>query len=492
MPFHAEYSSYRWPNIVLEPAQQHQQHHRGFYKYGDAILTYDRIADNFQTIKVPAYSSGDNSRCFLNEPVKFLNTKSIKCLRSINELCSYNNRLMLQLLSSQIRPPKMMTATKLTADQEASSEEAFNILVESCKHSSDNCTQISYVNDASGSSNKDAEVLEFLGDEVYENIKIEFVINGTKIASATAKFTCRNNLICGNNDDLDPTKLIQNIEVRFRNLNDAEKGEKRTRDSPSHRGFNVGDTIFASRLRPINESAPSSSELIFDYFRNDTPTSADFYNLRLPDVGGGGGKCLMDTHDVVRFNENSQTKCTLELTRDGNSNFTVCQQFQHQLIHFLQSNLNLTSNYSLDGYLSDVFISKFWTPSKDVSSWARVSFIKMPLWNPEMQESESEKIISCSNMVTAANYKFLYTTRKTSGANRYQHIIENLHIEFNKVEKMHFSLAEDKTYFVDIKINVQFTNSNFKTVKNFATNNFASHFHIIHFLCITFFVVTIN
>lgn len=390
---------------------------------------------------------------------------------------------MLQLLNSQIRPPKMMSAAKSTTDQEASSEEAFNILVESCKHSSDNCTQISYVNDASG--NKDVEVLEILGDEVYENIKIEFVINGTKISSATARFTCRNNLICGNNDDLDPTKLIQNIEVRFRNFNDAEIGEKRTRDSPPPRGFNVGDTIFASRLRPINESAPSSSELIFDYFRNDTPTSADFYNLRLPE-SGGGGKCLTDTHDAIRFNENSQTKCTLELTRDGNSNFTVCQQFQHQLIHFLHSNLNLTSNYTLDGYLSDVFISKFWTPSRDVSSWARVSFIKMPIWSPEMQESE--KIIICSNMVTAANYNFLYTTRK-SGAHRYQFIIENLQVEFKMIEKMQFSEEETRQHVdIQIQINVQFTNSNFKTVKNFAINIFATHSHIIHFLSIIFMV----
>lgn len=515
MPFHVEYASYRWPKILLEPDQQqmppqHQQQHsdNNFYKYGDAIVTYNRKTENFQTIKVPTYTMGDNSRCFLNEPVKFLNTQSIKCLRSINELCSYNNQLMSQLLNSQMfhfRPPSMNmkaspTSTTKMTDQEASddgggSETAFNIVVESCKHSFDNCTQISYVNDANGKntsnstagSSKEVEVLEFLGDDVYENIQIEFVINGTKIVSASAKFTCRNNLICGNNDDLDPTKLVQNIEVQFRNFNenddDAEKGEKRIRDAPHRhfRGFNDGDIILVSRQRPINETAPSTSDLVLDFFRNDTSASNDHFNLKLPDAQDGG-KCLIDkNYDVVRFNENSQTRCTVELRRDENLNFTVCQHFQHQLIHFLFSTLNLTSNYSLDGYLSDVFISKFWTPSRDVSSsWTRVSFIKMPLWNVEMQESE--KIITCLNMVTAANYKFIYSTRKISGANRYQHIIENLHVEFEQIEEIKF-LSDDDYQHVDIQINVQFINKKLHdNVKNFAVNNIANY----HFLFIIF------
>lgn len=239
-----------------------------FYKYGDAILTHDRKAESFQTIKVPAaFDIGDNSRCMLSEPVKFLNTKSIKCLRSINELCSYNNQLMLQLLNSHLlqRPPKTTTASSTASPP----VETFGVVVESCKHSSDNCTQVSYVNDGG----EDVEVIELLGDEVYENIQIEFVVNGTKIVSASAKFTCRNNLVCGNSDDLDPTKLIQNIEVRFRNFNEAKKGVERIRDSS--RGYNDGDAIFASRLRPLNESAPSS-ELAFDFFRNDTQTG-DFH-----------------------------------------------------------------------------------------------------------------------------------------------------------------------------------------------------------------------
>lgn len=189
-------------------------------------------------------------------------------------------------------------------------------------------------------------------------------------------------------------------------------------------------------------------------------------------------------HDVVRFNENSQTKCMVELTRDENSNFTVCQQFQHQLIHFLYSTMNLTSNYSLDGYLSDVFTSKFWSPNRDVSSWTRVSFSNMPLWNPKIHESE--KITICSNMVTSANYKFFYSSYKTSGVKRYHHKIENLHVEFGQLDELLFDGEENKTVKVNIQINVQFINENLKTVKSLALPIFASN--LVYF-CMIFMAV---
>ena len=115
------------------------------YKFGDVIFTYDQKIESFQTIKIPAYNiGGDNSQCMLNEPVKFLNSKSIKCLRTISELCSYNNGLMSQLINSQLfrRPSKSYAAS---STNEEASVETFNVVVESCKHSLDsfNCSQIS-------------------------------------------------------------------------------------------------------------------------------------------------------------------------------------------------------------------------------------------------------------------------------------------------------------------------------------------------------------
>jgi uncharacterized protein YqiB (DUF1249 family) len=419
-------------------------------------------SEKFETLKVPAYSIGDNSRCFLSEPVKFLKSKSIKCLRSINELCAYNNALMLQLLNAQHRPRKM------TASQEAAAQE-FAIVIESCKHTHDNCTQISYVNDGSIS----AEVLESLGDDVYEDIHFSFVINDTKIVSATVKFGCNNELTCSA-DDLEPSpKITQAIRIDFVNANE-NRAERRVR--MKSRGYNNDEMMVASRRRPLNETA-TASEMVFDYFRND---SLGNFHMRLPQ--SRRGKCTLneddvDQFDAIRFNENSQTSCRVELTRDASVNATVCQQAQQQLIHFLFNTLNLTSNYSRDSYSSDVFVSKVWTPQFDYDAWTRVSVHNVPHWSPEMHESE--KMLTCGHIITSANYKFHYSTIKTSGTSKYEHFIELALVEFGHVDELQMPSDDDNgTTSVEIQINVQFINLSQKTVKNHASvmDNMSLHF----------------
>jgi hypothetical protein len=409
-------------------------------------MAYDMRSEKFQSIKVPAYTVGDSARCFLTEPVKFLKSKSIKCLRSISDLCSYNNGLMLQLLNAQHRPRRM------TASREASAD-VFAIVIESCKHTHGNCTRISYANDS-------AEVLELLGDDVYEDIHLAFVTNDTKILSATVKFGCSNELTC-DGDDFEPSpKLMQTIRIDFVNANENPR-ERRVR--MKSRGYNNDETIVASRHRPLNES-DSASEMVFDYFRNDTDSN---FQLVLP--RSERGKCKSDQFDAIRFNENSQTSCRAELTRDASSNFTVCQQIQHQLIHFLFGALNLTSNYSRDGYLSDVHVSKFWTPRFGVEAWSRVSVHNMPQWSPEMQESE--KMLTCSHIITTANYKFLYSTVKTSGTKKHENFIESVLVEFGHVDELHVPLDDENgtTTHVEVRINVQFVNLFQKAVKNHAS-----------------------
>lgn len=454
MPYHTEYSSYKWPKIThrraLETADELSSH--DFYKFGDAIVTYDTRSEKYQTLNVPALTIGDSSNCFLTEPVKFLKSKSIQCLRSYGELCTYNNNLMTQLMHTRLfhRPPKS-TPQEMT--------EVFSIVIESCKHTYFNCTQISSINVVADRSinsklSNVEEIQEFLYDDVYEDIQLTFLINDTKILSATIKFGCHNELVCNNNDQLETTKIIQNIKINFVNVN--ENGMER-RIRKKQRGYNNDELIITSRLRPLNESiTPSSNtEMFFDYFRNGTLENESC--LRLPGISMNG-KCMMDrTHyDTVKFNENSHTSCSVELTRDGNSNFTLCQQFQHQLMNHLFHTLNLTLNYTLDGYASDVYISKFWTPQYDGKSWTRASLYNMPLWSPEMQESE--KFVICTGLITSANYKFLYSTFKASGAKKYEHTIENLIIEFGKLDELKVPVDEDNQLIqnVEIEIDVQF------------------------------------
>lgn len=464
MPYYTEYSSYKWPKIIQN--QESEPHYelssQEFYKFGDTVITYDTRSEKYSAINVPAITIGDYSNCFLTEPVMFLKSKSIQCLRSYNELCSFNNNLMTQLMHSRLfqRPPKSSTS------QEGS--DTFNIIIESCKHSYDNCTQITISN-----RSKIDEIQEYLYDDVYEDIQLTFLINDTKILSATIKFGCHNDLICNNNDELETTKIIQNIHIKFINVNENRK-ERRIRKK--RRGYSDNELIIASRLRPLNESitVPSSStEMIFDYFRNDSSVDKSYF-LTLPEITENG-RCVMsdDKHDLVRFNENSYTLCTAELTGDLNSNFTICQQFQHQLMNFLFSAVNLTTNYTLDGYKSDVFVSKFWTPQYDKSSWIQTSLHNIPLWSPEMQENE--KVLTCSNLVTAASYKFLYSTSKSSGVKKYEHHIENLIVAFDKLEELQFTVDDENqtTQAVSIQINVQFVNLFHKNHANAASVTYA-------------------
>ncbi|KAG5683637.1 hypothetical protein PVAND_012908 [Polypedilum vanderplanki] len=460
VPFHVEYSKYEWPKNLLASQNLEPQHREtlsshDFYKYGDAIMAYDLKSEKYEPINVPASTIGEDSRCFLTEPVKFLKSKSIKCLRSINALCSYNAELMLQLLNAQHRPRKMTAMS--------SSKDVFDVVIESCKHTHNNCTQISttYAND-NGSSSINAEVLELLTEDVYEDIHFKFLINDTKILSATVKFGCNNELTC-NVDDFEPSpKIMQTIEIEFVNINE-NRNEKRVR--MKSRGYKNDETIFASRYRPLNDTA-NASEMIFDYFHNDTKN----FIMKLPQIKHGSKCHLMnDQYDQISFNENSQISCRVELTRDANINFTICQQAQQQLIHFLFNTLNLTSNYSRDGYLSDVYVSKFWTPRFDVDSWTRVSVHNMPYWSPEMQESE--KMLTCSHIITTANYKFFYSTVKTSGTKKYENFIKSVLVEFGHVDELQLPPIDDDNNtmtHVDIQINVQFIGLSQKTVKNHA------------------------
>lgn len=481
IPYHTEYSSYKWAKVIKSVALEH--HHEIInelsshesYKFGDAIMTYDTRSEKYQTIDIPALTIGDSSNCFLTEPVMFLKSKSIQCLRSQSDLCSYNNNLLSQLMHTRLfhRPPKS------TSSQEMS--DVFNIVIESCKHTFDNCTQISSMNVGDRSINNKfnaEEIRKYLNDfddDVFEDIHLTFHINDTQIISATVKFGCHNELTCSNNDELETTKIIQNIQINFVNANE-NRMERRIRKK--ERGFNDNELIIASRFRPLNESITSptsSTEMIFDYFRNDTIDNKSFF-MRLPGIAANG-KCLMDdTHnDAMRFNENSQTLCTVELTRDLISNFTICQQFQHQLMSYIFSPLNLTLNYTLDGYVSDVYVSKFWTPRYDKNAWKHISLVNVPLWSPEMLENE--KNLTCTDLVTSANYQFFYSTVKASGARKYEHFIENVLIEFGRLDELQFQLDDENqtTQNVKIQINVQFLNLFHKNHANIVSmmNTFA-------------------
>lgn len=324
-----------------------------------------------------------------------------------------------------------MTETREAAD-------VFSINLRSCRHTFVNCTQIT------------AEETDLIGDEVFDEVRMEFVINDTSIASATVTFLSHDELLCGT-DELGPTKIIQTVDVSFKNLN-----ENRDRNVRKHsRGYKVDELILASRLRPVNESV-TDGEMVLDYFRNETSADTDFH-MKLPEVRDG--MCVLDdgVHDLVRFNENSQTICSVELVRDEKLNETACQQFQRQIVRHLFNTLNLTSNYTQDGFASDIYVSKFWSPSYDVASWARVDVHNIPAWSTEMRETE--KAVICSGIATSATYSIFSSRVRSAGSRKYLNVIEGLKVEFGQVDEINFPLdSENQTAIVQLLIQVQFIN----------------------------------
>lgn len=436
-----------------------------FYKYGDAIMAFNTKSETLDTIKIPATLT--DSTCYLREPLKFLNSKTVKCLKSVNELCAYNNNLMLQLVNSQLfhRPSKM------TETREASDVVSINI--QSCKHTFGNCTKISANEDG-------AEDSELLGDEVFDEIRMEFVINATIITSATVTFFSHDDLVCGV-DEIGPSRIIQTVDVRFTDV--SETREKRIRKKA--RGYDDEELILASRLRLVNLTA-TEGETVLDYFRNDTNPDVNFH-MKIPAVRKG--KCVLNDnlYDLVRFNEHSQTMCTVELVRDEKLNETTCQQFQHQIVHFLFNTMNLTSNYTQDNFAADVFVSQFWSPRYDVASWKRVDVQNVPAWSPEMRETE--KSFVCSNLPTFIKYSFYSSRVRTSSTKRYQNVIESVAVEFGQVEETKFLIDdENQTAKVDVVIQVHFFNAYEKLVKNGARSvNSEIRFAIFSILVIFLF-----
>lgn len=406
-------------------------------------MTFDTKAERLDTIKIP--SSLSDTTCYLLEPIKFLDAKTSKCLKSVNSICSYNNRLMRQLFNSQL----FHQPSKMTEMREAS--DVFSINIRSCKHSFINCTQITLNEDGI------AEASELMGDELFDEIRMEFVINDTSISSLQVTFLTHDDLVCGI-EELGPTKVIQTIDIRFANEN--EKRETRIRKKS--RGYNDEELILSSRYRPINESA-TDGEWTFDFFNNGT-IDVDFH-MKIPE--SHGGRCVLneDVNDSIRLNENSLTFCTVELARDEKLNETSCQQFQRQIIRFLFSTMNLTANYTQDNYVSDVYVSKFWSPRFDVISWTRVDVGNIPPWSPEMRETE--KFLTCSNVATSITYSIYSSRVRATRTKKYENIIEGVAVEFGHVEELKFPIDDDnQTANVEIQVQVQFFNSKEKGSKN--------------------------
>lgn len=399
-----EYSTYKWPKLNV--AELKPKDEGSFYKYGD-VLKFHGKNDNLEVINIPTTFTG--SSCVLMEPLKFLETKTIECLKSVNDLCSFNSNLLLHLQS-------LSTTSKMKT--------GFNI--KTCDRNLGNCSEASHV-----------EAIEVEGDELFDEIKILFEIKGASLVSVNITMFCSSDLFCGY-EEFFHQKVIQTIDIKFNDLN-----ENRTRQVKNLRGYETGKSILVSRLRLLNESNIDQGS-IFDYFHNDTKNNSDIY-LKVPQVREGNCVLAEDVYDEIRFNENIQIVCLVMLHQSENSNET-CQQNQRQIMHHLFNPFNLTANST-----QDLFISRYWSPSYD--KWTKIILLNAPSLKPQLSDEKNSFV--CEKLVTFVKYS-IYSSRVKTTKNKYENVIDDVRVEFSSMPESQMKEQTQNNQTVEVTIQVQF------------------------------------
>ncbi|CAO1395248.1 unnamed protein product [Diamesa serratosioi] len=438
--YHDEYESYKWYQESTEDVQQKFDIANEFYKFGDEILTFDLKSEKVNVLLLPATLT--DTTCHVHEPVKFLNSKTVKCLKTINEILNYNDNLTKRLLNVQLfrRPLKTLTTVR--------EGDLLNVTIITCKHTLNNCTNFVF----NETSTEDLNLME-TDDELYQDIFIHIGINDTIILNVTVYLISYDTLLLNSDLLLDDhiMNIIQKIEVKFENYHKSPKNLIRKRI----RGYNIEEQILASQYRPLNESA-AILENVLDYFRNDSHQITNDYILKLPE--SRNGQCVLNgkIYDQIRFNENTHRMCKVNFNLDGKLNNSTCQIIQSQILHFLIPMLNLTAN-NTDNFRSNIYVSKNWSPQYQITSWKRMDLNNIPDFNPEVQEIE--KFLTCSKIPTSISYKIYSTRIRTSGTKKYENVIEKVEADFGNLKDIKlYGENENKTVQVEININVQFFN----------------------------------
>lgn len=425
---HVEYRSYKWPQASTDDHEPPHEILHDFYKFDDEIIAFDpRTEQVSTTIMVPMAFA--DSLC-LSDSVKFLKSTSVTCLASISQLCSYNTNLIQQLLNLRLfRQPSKRAESREGSD-------AFGINIQACKHSFADCTRIIA---------SDQDELEMLSDEVFDEIRMEFLVNGTSVTAASVSFVSNEDLVCGV-EEYGPKRVVQKFDVIFKSV--AEASPRRIRNVA--RGYNNLEMISASRLCLVNETV-TDGETILDYLKNGTDAEEDFY-LKIPTSRKGFCVLTNATFDFLRFNENSLSSCKLALTKNDQLNSTWCEQIKQQIFHhqlsMLRVNFNSTKSYS------DLFVSKYWSPRADIASWARVELENFPPTTSETPETEN----SCSNIASSIRYNFFTSRKRSFKTRRYDYRIERVVIALEGApQERNFDIDNDnKTAEIALQIQVQF------------------------------------
>lgn len=384
------------------------------YKYGDELLFFESKSEMVGPISMPGSSS-----CW-KEPIKFLRSTRVKCLKTLSNFCSFNSELIAKLVNSQVLPSPSQIEKKEMMH-------GFSLKVQSCKQSFFNCTPF------------EAEVE---ATDAFDEIHLEFLVNDTSLVSGTASLVVNEDLSCLS-DDLEPhAKVVQIFEVKFRNIN--EKREKRVRTHS--RGYKDSELIYISRQFLRNESIPNGEKYL-EYF-HENETDIEDFSLKIPK--SLNGKCVLtkDDYDLIRFNENSLTFCKVLLEKNDTMNETLCKQIQLHLSNYFFNLMNLTFNGSSVSFANNILVSKYYPPNYD--AWVKLDIFGVPSTSTELQTNANKQF--CTNIFREIKFSF-YSNR--------ENVIQRLSVEFGTADFLLAMDNENQTLSADISMKSQFFNQDF-------------------------------
>lgn len=419
----SEYSNYQWQTIrKVEKNFSHEN-----YKKGVEVIMFNNKSDYFHPVTIPS-SFTESSSCLLREDLKFLQPKTIKCLRLVKEACSYAKTFLMQFFESDI----LQTPRKASSDIKT-----VNTSFEHCELFHENCTKM---------NGNFSEISTILDTICIDNITVKFTTNSSTImnVSIIASSSGEKSVPCDPEDS--SLKIIQTIEITFEEVNSTiTKFIKR-----KPRGYEDGDMLLITHLNLINESDPNS-EKVFDLFRNDSLITEDDLRLKIPQ--SRNGKCALT--DEVRFNENSLIRCNVELDSNPQVNQSICQHYQLQIMDFLFHSINLTSNYTKENFVSNIYVAKSWLPVNNLARWTRVDLKGIPSWTPDERIDAKNVSIACINMPTKVSYSVKSSKQFSADAKKYDNVIEQITVEIETNGEIDLKPSDD-TKIVKIEVRTHF------------------------------------
>ena len=391
--------SYTWPEIKADNSKSYSfDHNRNYYMYGDPLLLQkvdkneklEETKTEIEPLTIPA--SLTDTVCHVEEPIKFLKNVDTRCLKTINEVFSYNSLFLQKLKFSRIfkNSPKQDTALM--------EEHFINVTISICKYNLQNCTILTfnYTNDL-----QEEFFLENGYDEIFQDVYIKFKYNVSFLESAEVFFLSYETFVLANEVlEEKGTKIVQKISVEFMDVNNLPGQIIRKRI----KGYNNEEIVWASRLLTLNLTAPDNQ--VLELFKNNSEIiPMNKFYLKLPESNEGLCVITEDIYDPIKFNENSLTNCKVSLeipeleTNQTMNSTDYCLSFQRQIIFFLFNNLNMSSNFSVDRYETDIFVSKLASPQNSTHQWDRVKLGTLPSMDFVVTDATDEGF-TCKKLMT--------------------------------------------------------------------------------------------